>query len=124
MKCEQAQIPYGNDKQRGWRRQGQKQIPCGNDKGAWEGAFPSDATLAIYMPGRRVRELADELIASGVGGAVPCVAVSKATPPEQQVHWTTLAEIEDADLGPAPVLLLIGHAIRPPAALERDRTQP
>jgi uroporphyrin-III C-methyltransferase len=95
----QKQIPFGNDSK-------------GNDNRAWEGSFPRDATLAIYMPGRGVRALADELIASGTDAGTPCVAVSKATTPEEQVCVTTLAELEDADIGPAPVLLLIGHAIQ------------
>lgn len=79
----------------------------------WEGAFPKDATLVIYMPGRRFRLLADELIASGIDGQTPCVAVSKASTPEEQVHRTTLAELEDEAVGPAPVVLLIGWAIQP-----------
>ncbi len=37
----------------------------------WAGAFPQDATLVIYMPGRRFRELADDLIASGIDGLSP-----------------------------------------------------
>jgi len=78
----------------------------------WEGSFPPDATLVIYMPGRRFRALADELIASGIEGATPCVAVSKATTAEERVWVTTLADIEDSGVGPAPVLLLIGHAIQ------------
>ena len=90
------------------QQQGKKQIPFGNDNRG----FPRDATLAIYMPGRGVRALADELIASGIDAGTPCVAVSKATTPEEQVCVKTLADIEDADIGPAPVLLLIGHAIQ------------
>jgi uroporphyrin-III C-methyltransferase len=78
----------------------------------WEGTFPPDATLVIYMPGRRFRHLADELIASGIAPETPCVAVSKATTPQEQVHRTTLKQIEDEAIGPAPVLLLIGQAIR------------
>jgi len=78
----------------------------------WQGAFPPDATLVIYMPGRRFRLLADELIASGIDAETPCVAVSKASTPEEQVHRTTLAALEDDAVGPAPVLMLIGHAIR------------
>jgi uroporphyrin-III C-methyltransferase len=79
----------------------------------WEGTFPKDATLVIYMPGRRFRLLADELIASGIDGQTPCVAVSKASTPEEHVHRTTLAALEDDAVGPAPVLMLIGHAIQP-----------
>jgi uroporphyrin-III C-methyltransferase len=79
----------------------------------WEGAFPTDATLVIYMPGRHFRLLADELIASGINAQTPCVAVSKASTPEEHVHRTTLAGLTDDAVGSAPVLLLIGHAIRP-----------
>lgn len=78
----------------------------------WEGAFPPDATLVIYMPGRKFRVLADELIASGIQAHTPCVAVSKASTPEERVLRTTLAAIEDDAVGPAPVLMLIGQAIR------------
>jgi len=80
----------------------------------WAGAFPEASTLVIYMPGRRFRVLADDLIASGIAPETPCVAVSKATTRDQQVHTTTLARIEDDDIGPAPVILLIGHAIQIP----------
>ncbi len=79
----------------------------------WEGAFPKDATLVIYMPGRNFRALADDLIASGIDAATPCVAVSNATLSDERVLYTTLAAITDDAVGPAPVLLLIGDAIRP-----------
>jgi uroporphyrin-III C-methyltransferase len=78
----------------------------------WEGAFPPDATLVVYMPGRNFRLLADELVASGIDADTPCVAVSKASTAEEQVHRTTLKNIEGEAIGPAPVLLLIGRAIR------------
>jgi uroporphyrin-III C-methyltransferase len=78
----------------------------------WEGAFPEDATLVIYMPGRKFRALADDLIASGIAAKTPCVAISKATTPDEQVHTTTLAQLEEDDVGPAPVILLIGYAIQ------------
>jgi uroporphyrin-III C-methyltransferase len=78
----------------------------------WEGAFPADATLVIYMPGRKFRELADDLIASGLASETPCVAISKATTVEELVHSSTLGKIADGDVGPAPVILLIGAAIQ------------
>jgi uroporphyrin-III C-methyltransferase len=78
----------------------------------WTGAFPEEATLVIYMPGRTFRVLADDLIASGIAPETPCVAVSKATTPDEQVHATTLGLLSDAAVGPAPVILLIGHAIQ------------
>jgi len=78
----------------------------------WDGAFPPDATLVIYMPGRKFRLLANELIASGIDSLTPCVAVSKASTPEERVLRTTLGALEDDAVGPAPVLMLIGQAIR------------
>jgi uroporphyrin-III C-methyltransferase len=78
----------------------------------WSGSSPEDSTLVIYMPGRKFRALAEDLIASGVDAATPCVAVSKATTPDELVHVTTLAELEDGDVGPTPVILLVGHAIQ------------
>ena len=81
----------------------------------WEGAFPKDATLVVYMPGRRFRLLADELIESGIDAQTPCVAVSKASTPDEHVLRTTLAALNDDAVGPAPVLLLIGYAIQPAA---------
>lgn len=82
----------------------------------WQGAFPPDATLVVYMPGRKFRALADELIASGIAPETPCVAVSNASLPGELVVSTTLAALEDRAVGPAPVVLLIGHAIQPLAA--------
>jgi uroporphyrin-III C-methyltransferase len=70
--------------------------------------------LVIYMPGRKFRALADDLIASGIEATTPCVAISKATAPDEQVLTTTLAQLEDDDVGSAPVILLIGYAIQVP----------
>ena len=78
----------------------------------WSGTFPDDATLVIYMPGRAFRSLADDLIASGIPPGTPCVAVSKATTPDQHIHATTLDQVKDEAIGPAPVILLIGRAIQ------------
>ena len=78
----------------------------------WDGAFPADATLVIYMPGRSFRALADDLIVSGIAAETPCVAISKATTPDEHVLVSTLARIEDGEVGPAPVILLVGQAIK------------
>ena len=68
----------------------------------WEGAFPPDATLVIYMPGRRFRLLADELIASGIDAHTPCLAVSNASTPQQHIHRTTLAASKTTPSAPRP----------------------
>jgi uroporphyrin-III C-methyltransferase len=78
----------------------------------WGRTLPEDATLVIYMPGRRFRTLADDLVASGLDAETPCVAISNATTPNEEVYASTLAEIGDDEVGPAPVILLIGYAIK------------
>jgi diphthamide biosynthesis methyltransferase len=47
------------------------------------------------------------------------VAISKATAPDEQVYASTLLQIEDEDVGPAPVILLVGYAIQIPASRTR-----
>jgi uroporphyrin-III C-methyltransferase len=88
---------------------------------SWAGAFPDDstanATLVLYMPGRDFTTLTADLIRSGIPPTTPCAAVSKATTPDQRVTTTTLEQLGtlSADaVGPAPVLLLIGHALQIP----------
>ena len=89
---------------------------------ALPGALPDDSTLVLYMPGRDFAALAQDLIHSGITPATPVVAVSKATTPEEHVTLTTVEQLGVAQVGPAPVLLLIGHAIQP--AQPKDRLQP
>jgi uroporphyrin-III C-methyltransferase len=79
---------------------------------SWTGAFPDESTLVIYMPGRDFATLAADLVASGIAPGTPCVAVSKATTPDEQVTTTTVDTLATAEVGPAPVLLLIGKAIQ------------
>ncbi len=79
---------------------------------SWSGAFPDESTLVLYMPGRDFATLSASLIASGIAPETPCVAVSKATTPEERVTNTTVANLAAAEVGPAPVLLLLGRAIQ------------
>ena len=77
---------------------------------SWTGTFPDDATLVLYMPGRDFVTLSGDLIRSGIPPQTPCLAVSKATRPDQHVCVTTVAGLVTAQVGLAPVLLLIGQA--------------
>jgi uroporphyrin-III C-methyltransferase len=79
---------------------------------AWEGAFPPQSTLVLYMPGRDFAELSASLIASGIAPETPVAAVSNASTPKQHIVATTLAELPHSEPGPAPLLLLIGKAIQ------------
>jgi uroporphyrin-III C-methyltransferase/precorrin-2 dehydrogenase/sirohydrochlorin ferrochelatase len=79
-----------------------------------------DATRVVYMPGRDLKLLAAEWLAEGLPADLPCVLVSHAAQPNQQVRCTTLAGLR-SDLDgeaplPAPSLLLAGWAVRETAA--------
>ncbi|MGA2250052.1 uroporphyrinogen-III C-methyltransferase [Terracidiphilus sp.] len=79
-----------------------------------------DATLVVYMPGRDLKLLAAEWLSEGLPADLPCVLVSHAAQPNQQVRCTTLAALsldsgDEAPL-PAPSLLLAGWAVRETAA--------
>lgn len=78
----------------------------------WDSSFPPESTLVLYMPGRDFATLSASLIASGMPSYTPVVAVSKASTPEQHVVSTTVSELHKSQPGPAPLLLLIGDAIR------------
>ena len=81
----------------------------------WEGAFPAESTLVLYMPGRDFPTLTATLIASGIPPETPVAAVSKASTPHEHVTLTTLAALPISNPGPAPLILLIGKAIQPTA---------
>jgi uroporphyrin-III C-methyltransferase len=83
---------------------------------SWSGAFPNEATLVIYMPGRDFESLAQNLIASGIAPETACTAVSRASTPEEHVHTSTLAALSSNDIGPAPVILLVGPTASKPAS--------
>jgi uroporphyrin-III C-methyltransferase len=72
----------------------------------------SGATRVIYMPGRNLSVVALQLRTEGLPHNLPCVLVSRAGQPEQQVVRTTLAELEHATSLPAPTILLAGEALR------------
>jgi uroporphyrin-III C-methyltransferase len=77
----------------------------------WTSALADQATLVIYMPGRDFEALAQDLITSGIPASTPCTAISAASTPQQQIHTTALGELSSADVGPAPVLLLVGPEV-------------
>ena len=83
----------------------------GRQRPIWTGALPAEATLALYMPGRGLRALAEDLVGAGMAAETPVAAVSCASTARQRAHRTVLGELREEDAGPAPLLLLIGRAI-------------
>ncbi|MEZ2346336.1 uroporphyrinogen-III C-methyltransferase [Terriglobus sp. RCC_193] len=79
----------------------------------WQGPLPEDATLAIYMPGRNLKTLAEDLSKHGVPADMPCVAISSAATSQQTAVAATLGDFGNLQPGHAPLLILIGRAMSP-----------
>jgi len=79
-------------------------------------AVTRETTVAIYMPGLHYGEVAARLMDHGLGPDTPCVVVSHATRPEQQVLRLTLGTLSDELRLPAPSLLLVGRVAAQDAA--------
>jgi uroporphyrin-III C-methyltransferase len=78
----------------------------------WSGPLPEDATLVVYMPGRDMARIAQELQSAGIGEDVACCAISHAATPRQSYAAAPLGELPELECGPAPLLLLIGRAMQ------------
>ena len=80
----------------------------------WRALAVSGGTIAAYMAGRTLRLVAAHLIAAGMPGETPAVAVENASRPEEaHVHGTlaTLPALLDADHRNGPTLVLIGAVV-------------
>jgi len=71
-----------------------------------------DSTRVVFMPGRDLRNLAQEWLDEGLHAELPCAVVSQAAQPNQQIRYTTLAALGDAEPMPAPTLLIAGWTLR------------
>jgi len=81
---------------------------AGKSRFDWEGALSQDTTAVIYMPGADYEDLAARLCQQGLSPETPCLLVSHATAPHQQVHVTRLASLVEAPPFAAPVVLIVG----------------
>jgi uroporphyrin-III C-methyltransferase / precorrin-2 dehydrogenase / sirohydrochlorin ferrochelatase len=71
-----------------------------------------DATRVVYMPGRDLGLLAEEWLLEGLPAELPCVVISRAAQPGQQVVHTTLGALGETEPAAAPSLLIAGWAVR------------
>ena len=76
-------------------------------------------TRVVYMPGRDLGLLAAEWLAEGLPSDLPCVVVSRAAQPDQQVAHTTLGQLGEIETAAAPSLLIAGWAVRELGVSER-----
>jgi uroporphyrin-III C-methyltransferase len=72
----------------------------------------AEPTHIVYMPGRDFSGIAAEWKAAGLPTSFPCVVISRASQPDQQISVTTLGALGSVDPGPTPVLLLAGWVFR------------
>ena len=79
---------------------------------ALEPASLLGATRVIYMPGRELSGIAAQLRREGHPADLPCVIVSRAAQPDQQIVRTTLDRLDQIAAVPAPSILLAGEALR------------
>jgi uroporphyrin-III C-methyltransferase len=77
----------------------------------WRSLAANNSTLVIYMPGRNLAALRQELLDAGLDANTPAAIVSAASTPEQREHCTTLGQLDSAPPMPAPTILLIGHTL-------------
>ncbi len=78
-----------------------------------------DATRVVYMPGRDLRLLAEEWLQEGLPADLPCVVVSRAAQPDQDVVHTTLGALGETEPAAAPSLLIAGWAVKERVAQRR-----
>jgi siroheme synthase len=64
------------------------------------------------MPGSHYESVAARLIAAGLHDDTPCVLVSKASTPDEQIYRTNIRDLVAAPPLSAPVLLLVGEVFR------------
>jgi siroheme synthase len=72
-------------------------------------AISSSTTLVLYMPGADYAEVSRRMIEAGQPESLPCVIVSNATTPHQQIRWTTVSGVASEAKLPAPALLIVGR---------------
>ncbi|MGB9245879.1 MAG: uroporphyrinogen-III C-methyltransferase [Candidatus Acidiferrales bacterium] len=80
----------------------------------WRSLAANNSTLVIYMPGRNLAALRQELLDAGLDANTPAAIVSAASTPEQREHCTTLAQLDSAPPMPAPTILLVGRTLERP----------
>jgi uroporphyrin-III C-methyltransferase len=72
-------------------------------------AISNSTTLVLYMPGADYAEVARRLREALQPEDLPCVIVSNATTPQQQIRWTTVGNLAGEAKLPAPALLIVGR---------------
>jgi len=67
------------------------------------------STLVLYMPGADYAEVARQMRDAGLPDDLPCVIVSNATTPRQEIRRTTVAGLDQHHKLAAPALMIVGR---------------
>ena len=78
----------------------------------WSDFAAGESTLVIYMPGHDYAALTPRLTDAGFAQETTCAIVSRATTPQQQIHYTTIANLSSCPTLAAPTLLIVGEALK------------
>ena len=76
----------------------------------WRALTPT-TTLVLYMPGPDYAEVARRLTEAGLPSDLPCVVISEASRPQQQLRWSSVGALIDEDKLPAPALMIVGRVV-------------
>jgi siroheme synthase len=88
----------------------------------WRALAGSGGTIAAYMASKTLRRVAANLIAAGLPGSTPAVAVENASRPnEYHLHATlsALPDLLETGLHGGPALVLIGEVVGLSRAMHR-----
>ena len=77
----------------------------------WRSLAADNSTLVIYMPGRNLAALRQELLDAGLDAGTSAAIVSAVSTPQQREHCTTLDQLDSTPPMPAPTILLIGRTL-------------
>ena len=83
-----------------------RSIDC--SAGDW-GSVTSTTTLVLYMPGTDYDAVARRLTEAGLAPDLPCVVASLASGSQQQIRWTSVADLAKEENLPAPALMIVGR---------------
>jgi uroporphyrin-III C-methyltransferase len=78
----------------------------------WSSFGAAGSTLVVYMPGHDYGEIAGRLTNAGFAEETPCAIISRATRPQQRVHYTTISNLSRSPRLAAPTLLVVGEVVK------------
>ena len=80
----------------------------------WAGMADTETTLVVYMGAASIAEISAKLIAHGMPGGLPVLAINNGTTPRERRLVARLANIAARALEEAfsgPVLFIVGHVV-------------